>query len=96
MTQFTESVIEEAALDWLRELGYTILSSQDLLPGENALRASYSEVLLPGALRSALVRVNPSLPAEAIDDALPQTHARGCTLAGGAQSCTYTGCWSMA
>ncbi len=69
MTQFTESVIEEAALDWLRELGYTILSSQDLLPGENALRASYSEVLLPGALRSALVRMNPSLPAEAIDDA---------------------------
>ena len=69
MTQFTESVIEEAALDWLRELGYTILSSQDLLPGENALRASYSEVLLPGALRSALVRMNPSLPAETIDDA---------------------------
>ena len=69
MTQFTESIVEEAALDWLRELGYTILSSQDLLPGENAWRASYSEVLLPGALRSALVRMNPSLPVEAIDDA---------------------------
>ena len=67
---FTESIIEEAAIDWLRELGYTILSSQDALPGDgNALRATYSDVVFSGALRSALVRLNPDLPHEALEDA---------------------------
>ncbi|MDS4041296.1 MAG: type I restriction endonuclease subunit R [Candidatus Competibacter sp.] len=70
MTSFTESIVEEAAIDWLRELGYTILSSQNALPGEgNAWRATYSDVVFPGALRSALVRLNPDLPPEALEDA---------------------------
>jgi type I restriction enzyme R subunit len=70
MTAFTESIIEEAAIDWLREFGYTILSSQDALPGDgNALRATYSDVVFSGALRSALVRLNPDLPHEALEDA---------------------------
>jgi type I restriction enzyme R subunit len=70
MTAFTESIIEEAAIDWLREFGYTILSSQDALPGDgNDLRATYSDVVFSGALRSALVRLNPDLPHEALEEA---------------------------
>jgi type I restriction enzyme R subunit len=70
MTAFTESIVEEAVLDWLRELGYAIISGQDALPAAgDALRATYGDVVLPGALRSALYRLNPDLPAEALDDA---------------------------
>ncbi len=70
MTAFTESIVEEAVLDWLRELGYAIISGQDALPAAgDALRATYSDVVLPGALRSALHRLNPDLPAEALDEA---------------------------
>lgn len=82
MMPFTESIIEEAALDWLRELGYTVISGEDARPAESAaLRASYSDVLLPDVLYSALVRLNPLLPVEAIDDAIRKlTHPEGATL----------------
>lgn len=77
MVQFAESVVEEAALDWLRELEYTILSGADVLPRESTgLRGAYSDVVLPNALRTALSRLNLSLPPEAIDDAVRKlTHA---------------------
>jgi hypothetical protein len=32
MTHFTESAIEQAALDWLKGLGYTILFGGDIAP----------------------------------------------------------------
>ena len=70
MTHFTESVVEEATLDWFRELGYTIIPGEDAVPAEPiGIRTSYSDVVLAGPLRSALVRLNPGLPAEAIEDA---------------------------
>ena len=70
MQAFTESVVEEAALDWLRALGYTVLSGEDAAPGEGALwRASYADAILEGALSSALARLNPGLPADALEDA---------------------------
>jgi hypothetical protein len=34
MTNFTESVIEEAALTWLKSLGYTIEHGPEFAPGE--------------------------------------------------------------
>jgi len=70
MAAFNESVVEEAALDWLRQLCCTILSPADALPVEGGLRSSYAEPLFAGALRSALTRLNPRLPNEAIDDAM--------------------------
>jgi type I restriction enzyme R subunit len=41
---FAESVVEEAALDWFRELGYTVVAGPDMAPeaGTEA-RASYGE-----------------------------------------------------
>ncbi len=42
MLAFTESVVEEATLDWFRELGYATLFGPDIAPGEpNAERANY-------------------------------------------------------
>jgi type I restriction enzyme R subunit len=67
---FTESVVEEAALGWFRELGYMVVAGPDMAPetGSKA-RASYGEVSFPALLHTALSRLNPELPAEAIDDA---------------------------
>ncbi|MFB3891127.1 MAG: type I restriction endonuclease subunit R [Phycisphaerae bacterium] len=68
--QFTESVIEEAALGWLAGLGYTVMSGPTIAPGELAAeRASYEEVVLARRLRDAIDRLNPNVPAEAREDA---------------------------
>ena len=70
MTGFTESVVEEAALAWLQGLGYSVLHGPDIAPGEpTAERKDYGQVLLQDRLRRALARLNPRLPAEALEDA---------------------------
>jgi type I restriction enzyme, R subunit len=70
-TEFTESTVEEAALEILEGLGYTILHGPEIAPGELlAERADYSEVVLVGRLRQALARINPKVPTEAIEEAV--------------------------
>lgn len=71
MSRFvTESVVEGAALGWLSELGYTVIYGGTIAPGESkAERESYKEVVLKGRLLSALRRLNPALPNEAVDEA---------------------------
>ena len=60
---FTESILEEAALDWFAELGYTVLRGPDIAPdGIAPERADYSEILLADRLRNAITALNPHLP----------------------------------
>ena len=72
MSNFTESVVEDAALEWLQDLGYSILHGPEIAAGETAAERSdpnYGDVLLEKRLRTALKRLNPTLPIEAIEDA---------------------------
>src|ERR1700731_4617124 len=70
MPGFTESHVEEAALAWFAELGYTVLNGPDIAPDQLwSERATYADVVLIGRLRTALTSLNPTLPPEAIDDA---------------------------
>ena len=70
MTDFSESVVEEAALGWLRGLGYACVNGATVAPGELlAERTGYGQVVLETRLRDALGRLNPDLPPEALDDA---------------------------
>jgi len=70
MTAFTESVVEDAALGWLEATGWRIAHGPDIAPDmPGAERADYGEVVLAQRLRDALGRLNPELPAEALDDA---------------------------
>jgi len=70
MTTITESVIEQATLDWFKELDYSILHGPDIAPGELfSERASYSDVILSERLRNALNTINPEIPQETIEDA---------------------------
>ena len=80
--KFTESVVEDAALAWLESLGYAVKHGPETAPGELfAERGDYGQVILAIRLREALVRLNPSLPGEAIDDAFRKiTRLEGATL----------------
>ena len=82
MTPFTESEVEAAALEWLEGLGWRVAHGPDIGPhAEDAERAGYTEVVLEHRLRDALDRLNPDLPAEALDDAFRKiTRPEGSTL----------------
>lgn len=68
--KFTESVVEEAALDWLDDLGYSVVYGPEIAPGELlAERVGFDSVVLEKRLRSALTKLNPEIPQEALDDA---------------------------
>ena len=66
-----ESDIEEAALNWLADLGYSVLHGPNIaLDIPDAERSTYSEVVLERRLRDAVARLNPNIPAEAQEDAI--------------------------
>ena len=53
-SNFTESVVEDAALEWFGELGYSILHGPEIAPGESeSEREIYEQVILEGRLRDA-------------------------------------------
>jgi len=67
----TESVVEEAALEWLRGLGYTTLFGPEIAPGQPlAEQTNYGQDLLVERLRSALARINPNIPGDAREEAV--------------------------
>jgi type I restriction enzyme R subunit len=66
----SEFVIEEAALAWLESVGWTTKHGLEIAPGELAAeRSDFGQVVLTQRLLDALARLNPTLPAEALDDA---------------------------
>ena len=69
MAYLSESVVEQAALDWFRGLGYDVVGGPDMPPGPQSLRESYADAIFPSVVRGALDRLNPNLPTEALDDA---------------------------
>jgi type I restriction enzyme R subunit len=72
VTKLLESDVEEAALAWLGALGYAVLYGPDIAPGRPGAERrdpNYRDVVLEGRLRQALVRLNPDLPHEALEDA---------------------------
>jgi len=65
-------VVEDAALAWLEGLGYAVVHGPEIAVGEPGAERSdpnYRDVVLERRLRQALVRLNPDLPPEALEDA---------------------------
>lgn len=74
--------MEQAALAWLESLGWRVMHGPDLGPGTSlSERADYGQVVLEQRLRDAIARLNPTLPAEAREDAFRKlTRPEGPTL----------------
>jgi type I restriction enzyme R subunit len=54
---FTESVVEEAALDWLEGLGYAVVHGREIAVGESSAERSdhnYRDVVLERRLRETV------------------------------------------
>ena len=83
MKGISESTVEDAALEWLAELDWSVVHGPDIAPDTpGAERADYGEVVLERRLRDALARLNPGLPAAAREDALRKLiRPEGATLA---------------
>ena len=70
MPPLTESVVEDAALEWFRQLDYCVLSGPDLPMGEpDGWRESHAETQFPHIVRATLERLNPDLPEDALETA---------------------------
>lgn len=66
-----ESDVELACVEWFLELGYKSLYGPELAPEEpGAERSSFGDVVLVGRLRAAIDRLNPTIPADAREEAL--------------------------
>ena len=67
----TESNIEDVALSWFEDQGYAIIFGPDISPdGSDCERDEYDQVVLTGRLRTALENINPTIPTDAIDEAV--------------------------
>jgi type I restriction enzyme R subunit len=74
----TEDQLEQETLGWLAELGYTHRRGPDIAhDGADPQRANYGQVVLAFRLREAIVRLNPTVPLAAREDALRQVQDLG-------------------
>jgi len=82
VSSFNESTVEQAALAWLEGAGWRVRNGAEIAPGEPAAeRDDYAQPILGRRLRDALARINPALPAEALDEAFRKlTRSEGADL----------------
>ncbi|MEA2940513.1 MAG: type restriction enzyme subunit [Bradyrhizobium sp.] len=72
MTNFAESAVEDAALEWIGALGYAVLGGPVIgIKGAAPERTdpAYHDVILDTRLRQGVAQLNPDLPPEALEDA---------------------------
>ncbi len=73
MSYIDEAHVEIVTVDYFRELGYEFLHGPVTAPdGEAPERTDYAQIVLTRRLRDAMVRINPNVPEDAIEDALRQ------------------------
>lgn len=70
---FTEDLLEQAAIEILTELGYEHRFGPDIAhDGEAPERNDYKEVILENRIKEALFRINKEIPRVALEDAFRQ------------------------
>ena len=66
----SEDHIEQIVIQEFIDLGYSYVNGADISPDGVAQERAYDEVVLKHRLRSAITRLNPTLPTDAQEDAL--------------------------
>lgn len=73
MALITEDHLEQQCLEWFQDIGYSHVFAPQLdSDGSTPERSDFRQVILTGRLRSALQRLNPSVPAVTLDAAVLQ------------------------
>ena len=74
----TEDQLEQEALGWLSDVGYTLLNGYEIaFDGATPERNDYKNTLLSFRLREAINRLNPNIPLVAREDAFRQVQDLG-------------------
>ena len=73
MSLITEEQVELQSIEWFKELGYQYKDGYEIAPeGINPERDNFRQVILEERLRSALIRINPDIPNQTIQNSIPQ------------------------
>lgn len=71
MKPITENIIEESAIEILQSQGWHYANGKDISPeGLFAERESFEQVILINKLREAIVKINPTIPTDAVESAI--------------------------
>lgn len=71
MSKFDEDQLEQAGINWFKELNYTYMNGYEISPGgKYQERESYKDVVLEERLRNALYSINSDIPNKAIESAI--------------------------
>lgn len=71
-----EQQLEELCLGWFQEVGWRIVRGPDIAPDSNTPeRTHYRQVVLGERLLAALARINPHIPASALEQAVQALHS---------------------
>lgn len=74
----TEDQLEQETLSWLQEVGYTLLNGPEIaFDGLTPERTNYVQTYLPNRVRTAVNRLNPTIPSVAREDAIKQVQDLG-------------------
>ena len=73
MSLIDEEQVELQSIEWFQELGYQYKDGYEIAPeGESSERDDFRKVILEDRLRSALIRINPDIPNQTINNSIPQ------------------------
>lgn len=71
MSKFDEDQLEQAGINWFKELDYTYMNGYEISPGgKYQERESHKDVVLEERLRNALYSINSDIPNKAIEGAI--------------------------
>lgn len=71
MSKLNESILEQSAIDLLRSQGWQYVHGKDISPeGIFCERESFSQVILLNRLRTAIAKINPTIPLDAQEAAV--------------------------
>ena len=73
MSLITEEQVELQRIEWFKELGYQYKDGYEIAPeGVNPERDDFRQVILEERFKSALIKINPDIPNQTIQNSIPQ------------------------